>query len=128
MSVCHAPLNMVTQVTSDAARSQNKWLTANIIVWGMRKSLSMLEIRTKLVDLGLIGFARGVVAWEGDHVKLVLLPKESLSKEVVAKISACLRRIGCRYRLDDNERAREAVRVDISCVNRFAQLADECDC
>ena len=29
--------------------------------------------------------------------------------------------------LDENERAREAVHVDIPCVNRFAQLADECE-
>ena len=56
------------------------------------------------------------------------MPKDSkgLSKEVVARISACLRRIGCRCVLDENERAREAVRdVDIPCVNMFAQLADE---
>ena len=74
----------------------------------MPKSLSTLEIRTKLADLGLVGFARGAVAWEGDHVRLILLPKDSkgLSKEVVAKISACLRRIGCRCVLDEKERAR----------------------
>ena len=95
----------------------------------MPKSLSTLEIRTNLADLGLVGFARGAVAWEGDHVRLVQLPKDSkgLSKEVVAKISACLRRIGCRCMLDENERAREAVRVDVPCVNRFAQLAHECE-
>ena len=29
--------------------------------------------------------------------------------------------------LDEKERAREAVCVDILCVNRFAQLADECE-
>ena len=29
--------------------------------------------------------------------------------------------------LDENERVREAVRVDIPCLNRFAQLADECE-
>ena len=131
MPVCHASLNTVPQVTSDAAWtvSKNKRFRANIIIWGMSKSLSTLEIRTKLADLGLVGFARGPVAWEGDHVRLVLLPKDSkgLSKEVVAKISACLRRIGCRCVLDENERAREAVRVDIPCVNRFAQLADECE-
>ena len=131
MPVCHASLNTVSQVTSDAAWtvSKNKRFRANIIVWGMPKSLSLLEIRTKLADLGLVGFARGAVAWEGDHVRLILLPKDSkgLSKEVVAKISACLRRIGCRCVLDENERAREAVRVDIPCVNRFAHLADECE-
>ena len=35
--------------------------------------------------------------------------------------------VGCRCVLDENERAREAVRVDIPCVNRFAQLAGECE-
>ena len=44
----------------------------------------------------------------------------------MAKISARLRRNGCRCVLDENERAQEAVCVDIPCVNRFAQLADEC--
>ena len=131
MPVRHASLNTVTQVTSDTAWtvSQNKRFRANIIIWGMRKSLSMLEIRTKLADLGLVGFARGAVVWEGDYVRLILLPKDSkgLSKEVVAKISACLRRIGCRCVLDENERAREAVSVDIPCINRFAQLADKCE-
>ena len=46
------------------------------------------------------------------HVRLILLPKDSkgLSKEVVAKISACLRRIGCRCVLDENEREREGIK------------------
>ena len=50
----------------------------------MPKSLSTLEIR------GLANFARGSVAWEGDHVRLLLLPKDSkgLSKDVVGRISA----------------------------------------
>ena len=46
----------------------------------------------------------------------------------MAKISACLRRTGCRYVLDENQRVREVIHVDIPCVNRFAQLADECEC
>ena len=60
-------------------------------------------------------FARGAVAWEGDHVRLVLLPNNTkgLSKEVVAKISACLRRIGRRCVLDGNERARERWRLSV---------------
>ena len=73
--------------------------------------------------------------WENDHTRLVLLPNDSkgLRKEVVTKISACLKRIGCRCVLDENKRVRgrpssiwEAISVDIPCVNRFAQLADEC--
>ena len=57
--------------------SQNKRFRASIIVWGMPKSLSTLEIRAKLADIGLASFARGSVAWEGDHVRLLLLPKDS---------------------------------------------------
>ena len=67
--------------------SQNKRFRASIIVWGMPKSLSTLEIRAKLADIGLASFARGSVAWEGDHVRLLLLPKDSkgLSKDVGIK-------------------------------------------
>ena len=41
----------------------------------------------KLADIGLASFARGSVAWEGDHVRLLLLPKDSkgLSKDVVGR-------------------------------------------
>ena len=39
-------------------------------------------------------------------------------KEVVAKICACLRRIGCRCVLDENKRAWEAIGVDIPCVKK----------
>ena len=49
----------------------------------MPKSLSMLEIRAKFADIGLAGFARGSVAWGGDHVvRLLLLPKDSKGKQV----------------------------------------------
>ena len=51
------------------------------------RSLSTLEIRAKLVEIGL---ARGSMHWEGDHVRLVVEPKYSrgLTKEVVTRISA----------------------------------------
>ena len=67
--------------------SHNKRFRANIIVWGFsREDLSTLEIRAKLSDLGLSSFAAGKVAWEGDHVRLVLTPKDSkrLTKELVS--------------------------------------------
>ena len=75
---------------------------ANIIVWGMPKSLSTLEVRGKLADIGLVSVARGNVRWEGDHIRVVLKPKDSrgITKEVVTRISACLRKIGCRCVLD----------------------------
>ena len=52
----------------------------------MPKRLSTLEIRTKIVDLGLVGFSRGAVVREGNHVRSVLLPKDTkgLSREIVA--------------------------------------------
>ena len=40
----------------------------DIIVWGMPKDLTTLEIRAKLADLGLARFVRGNVFWGGDHV------------------------------------------------------------
>ena len=64
----------------------------------MPKDLTTFEIRAKLADLGLARFVRGNVLWEGDHVKLVLTPKDSkgLSKELVSQVSSSLRKIGCR--------------------------------
>ena len=90
---------------NDWSVSQNKRFRASIIVWGTPKSLSTLEIRAKLADIGLASFARGSVAWEGDHVRLLLLPKDS--KDVVGRISACLRKIGCRCVLDESQKAWE---------------------
>ena len=107
--------------------NQNKRFRASIIVWGMPKSLSTLEIRAKLADIGLASFA-GVVYWEGDHVRLLLLPKDSKGrKDVVGRISACLRKIGCRCVLDESQKAWESagVQVNIACNNRFSSLVDE---
>jgi hypothetical protein len=93
----------------------------------MPKSLSTLEIRVKLADVGLVGFARGCVSWEGDHVRIVLLRRDStgLTKEVVSQISACLRKIGCRCVLDEVSKVigKKKMHEVIPCVNRFSQLA-----
>ena len=80
--------------------SYKKRFKTPIIVWGFSRDLSMLEIRAKLSDLYLASFVVGKVAWEGDHIGLVLTPKVSkgLSKELV---STQLRKIGCRCVLDD---------------------------
>ena len=77
----------------------------------------MLEIRAKLADIGLASFARCSVAWEGDHVRLLLLPK-GLSKDVVGRISACL------DVLDESQKAWESagVQVNIACSS---SLVDE---
>ena len=45
-------------------------------MWGMPRELSTLEIRGKLADIGLVSFARCSIKWEGDHVRLVLKPKD----------------------------------------------------
>ena len=57
------------------------------------------------------------------------MPKDSkcLSKDVVGRISACLRKIGCRCVLDESQKAWESagVQVNIACSNRFSSLVDE---
>ena len=107
------------RTSEDWVVSKHKRFRANIIVWGMPKDL---EIRAKLADLGLASFVRGNVLWEGDHVRLVLTPKDSkgLSKELVSQVSSSLRKIGCRCVLDDGS---EPVHVD--CVNRFEPLTSQ---
>ena len=51
-------------------------------------------------------FVRGIMCWEGDHVRLVLTHKESkgLTKALVGDVSSCLRKIGCRCVLDEQVR------------------------
>ena len=89
-------MNAAPQAKSaqDWVVSCNKRARANVI---LPKSLSTLEILAKLVDKGLVGFSN--VAWDGNYVRLVLLPKDSkgLTKAAVSLISACLRKIGCRW-------------------------------
>ena len=86
----------------------------------MPKSLSTLEIRPKLADIGLAGFVRRSVAWEGDHVRL--LYSKGLSKDVVGRISPCMRKIGCRCVLEESQKAweRAGVQVNITCSNQFS--------
>ena len=57
------------------------------IVWGMPTDASTLEVRAKLADVGLVGFARGV--WCGRAI-IVLAPRDSkgLTNEVVSCVSA----------------------------------------
>ena len=43
----------------------------------MPRDTSTLEIRGKLAYVGSVGFARGSVKWEEDHIKIVLKPKDS---------------------------------------------------
>ena len=52
--------------------SHNQRSRVNIIVWGLHKELTTLEVRAKSADMGLESFVRGNVLWEGDHIRLVL--------------------------------------------------------
>ena len=63
--------------------------------------------------------------WEGDHVRLVLTPKDSkgLSKELVGQVSSRHRKIGCRCVLDDDIRGKVRSKpVHVDCINRFEPL------
>ena len=66
-------MNAELQVNSEKewTVSCSKRYRVSIIVWGMAESLSTLEVRTKLVDMGLVGFTGGHVAWEGDHIVVI---------------------------------------------------------
>ena len=67
---------------NDWVVSCNKRACANIIVWGCLKVChATLEVRGKLADLDLVSVARH---WEGDHIRVVLKPKDSrgITKEV----------------------------------------------
>ena len=73
------------RIGDDWEVSYKKRFRANIIVWGMPRDLTTLKIRAKFADLGLVSFVRGKVFWEGEHVRLVLTPRDSrgLTKELV---------------------------------------------
>ena len=98
---------------------------------GINDAYSKLEVRGKLADIGLVSVARGNVRWEGDHIRVVLKPKDSrgITKEVVTRISACLRKIGCRCVLDQVSIAQQQqVQLDVQCVNRFEPLSSDDEC
>ena len=115
------------RTSEDWVVSKRKRFRANIIVWEMPKDLT-LEIRAKLADLGLASFVRGNVLWEGDHVRLVLTPKDSkgLSKELVSQVSSSLRKIACRCVLDDDIRGKVRSKpLHVDCINRFESLTSQ---
>ena len=62
------------RTSEECVVSKHKHSRASKIVWGMPTDF---EIRAKLADLCLASFVRGNVLWEGDHVRLVLTPKDS---------------------------------------------------
>ena len=86
----------------DLVVSHNQRSRVNIIVWGLHKDLTTLEVRAKIADMYLESFVRGNVLWEGDHIRLVLTKKDSkgVSSELVKQVSAILRKIGCLCVID----------------------------
>ena len=93
----------------------------------MPKDLT-LEIRAKFAGLGLASFVRGNVLWEGDHVRLVLTPKDSkgLSKELVSQVSSSLRKTAFRCVLDDDIRGKVRSKpLHVDCISRFESLTSQ---
>ena len=108
--------------------SRSKNFRANIIVWGVPKHFSTLEVRCKFADLGLSRFVSGKVVWEGDHVRLILTAKDSkgVNQHVVRHVSASLRKAGYRCVLDEQINSSSKARTScLKCVNRFELLMDE---
>ena len=79
-----------SRTNGDWVVSHGKDFRANIILWGMPRDVSTLEIRAKLADLGLVSVVSGKVVWEGDHLRLVLTATDSkgVTKEHVSQISS----------------------------------------
>ena len=111
----------------DLVVSHNQRSRVNIIVWGLHKELTTLEVRAKFADMGLESFVRGNVLWEGDHIRLVLTKdSKGVSSELVKQVSANLRKIGCRCVIDEQVRKTcksRVMSVTVHCVNRFESLA-----
>jgi len=104
--------------------SHGKGSRANIILWGMPRDVSTLEVRAKLANFGLASFVRGKVVGEGDHLRLVLTASDSkgVTKEQVSQISSILRKIGCRCVLDEPKRVVHKT-GQLVCRNRFEPLS-----
>ena len=107
---------------TDWDMSRKKGFRASIIVWGVPRDASTLEVWGKLADVGLVGFARGSVMLEGDHIRLVLARKGLSTNEIVSRISACLRKIGCRCVLDEKRDVANQKPVKLQYVNLCLQM------
>ena len=65
------------ETAADWSVSHGRRFRANIIIWGMRKHYSTLEVRTILADANFENLARGEMRWEGDHLRIVLTVNDS---------------------------------------------------
>ena len=107
----------------DWSVSHGRCFRANIIIWGMRKHYSTLEVRTILADANF----EKEMCWEGDHLRVVLRVNDSkaIDKSIVSEFSAKLRKIGCRCILDDGRKELVRCSLPIACSNRFRSLNDD---
>ena len=128
MRTRHASKNgtdLQSRTGKDLVVSHNQRSRVNIIVWGLHKDLTTLEVRAKFADMGLESFVRGNVLWEGYHIRLVLTKKDSkgVSSELVKQVSAILRKIGCRCVIDEQVRKTcksRVMSVPVHCVGSLA--------
>ena len=67
---------------ADWSVSHGRRFRANIIIWGMRKHYSTLEVRTILADANFEKLARDKMCWEGDHLRVVLTLTVNDSKAI----------------------------------------------
>ena len=79
------------RTSDDWEVSYKKRFRANIIVWGMPRDLTTLEIRAKFADLGWKGVLGG---------RACKFSRDS-TKELVSQVSSSVRRSGCRCVLDE---------------------------
>ena len=108
----------------DCVISHGKGFRANIILWGMCRDISTLDVRAKLADLGLASFVRGKFVWEGDHLRLLLTAtdRKHITKEQVRQVSSILRKIGCICVLDEPKTVVHKP-GQLVCSNRFKPLS-----
>ena len=89
---------LALETAADWSVSHGRHFRANIIIWGMYKHYSALNIRTILADANFENLACGEMCWEGDHLCVVLTVNDSkaIDKSLVSELSVKLRKIGCR--------------------------------
>ena len=111
----------------DWSVSHGRRFRANIIIWGMRKHYSTLEVRTILADANFENLAHGEMRWEGDHLRVVQTVNDSkaIDKSIMSELSTKLRKIGCRCVLDDGRKELVRCSLPIACSNHFRSLKND---
>ena len=59
------------------------------------------------------------------HVVLTVNDSRAIDKSIVSELSAKLRKIGCRYVLDDGRKELVHCSLPITCFNRFRSLKND---